>query len=141
MICCTCAGLQATAVVWPLVWGLTDPNERRVWALPVGLFLTSLGWWEGFVGEWITGYLYRLKGVFKQKDCSASSASPLFVLNYKRFACSFTSLQEKLTDQESSADVNLGVAPLKICAFFLVFLADSAQLDPFAGFIGREKEL
>ena len=82
--------LQITALAWPVIWGLDNGSDKRVWALPVGAFLTSLGWWEGFVGEWVTGYLSQLK--------------------------------TKLMDHEQNADVNLGVAPMKMCTFFLIFM-------------------
>ena len=92
--------LQMSALVWPVMWGIDNTNDKRAWALPVGLFLTSLGWWEGFVGEWVTGYLSKLK--------------------------------EKLTDHERSADVNLGVAPIKICTFIVIFMFAPSLETPSA---------
>jgi len=90
--------LQMSAIVWPVIWGLDNKNDKRVWALPVGLFLTSLGWWEAFVGDWVTGYLSQLK--------------------------------TKLMDHERSADVNLGVAPLKICTFIVIFMFSPSLNSP-----------
>lgn len=55
-------------IVWPVLnqnwdngtWKLMDS-----WALPLGLFLTSFGWWESFVDESVenplTKFLWRVK--------------------------------------------------------------------------------
>ena len=34
-----------------LVWPLADSSLPHRWALPLGLFLTSFGWWECYVEE------------------------------------------------------------------------------------------
>jgi chitin synthase len=60
----------AGLIVWPLLNSdLKSTNVVNdvinVWALPVGIFLTSFGWWESFVDEnsWnpLSKYLWRVK--------------------------------------------------------------------------------
>ena len=48
-ITCQLAGL----IVWPLINSRLEGNNKvqNVWAFPVGMVLTSFGWWESFVAE------------------------------------------------------------------------------------------
>ena len=60
-------------IVWPVMnisWtdDKTDPNVwylEQAWALPIGLLLTSFGWWESFVDEHsynpVSKYLWKVK--------------------------------------------------------------------------------
>lgn len=63
---------QATALfIWPILDKST--NKQVQWALPVGLLLTSLGWWESFVTEdaackKFTSYLWRIKTSMSDLD-------------------------------------------------------------------------
>lgn len=57
-------------IVWPAFnsgWKGTPDDLVQVWALPLGLFLTSFGWWESYVDEEsispISRYLWGVKTV------------------------------------------------------------------------------
>ena len=65
----------AGLIIWPVLNGGFDAESRfeNTWALPVGLTLTSIGWWESFVTEndkfigKVTKYLWKVRDDMFQK--------------------------------------------------------------------------